>query len=112
MYLARWQQQIRKGTLEFLVLLCLKEQEHYGYSLLQQLNTMANLEVAEGTIYPLLNRLQKEAYIESRWQIMEKGPARKYYKITAKGQKVASEMYNAWQATTESLQQAWSNANG
>ena len=102
---------MRKGTLEFLVLLCLKEREYYGYSLLHRLKSLANLDVAEGTIYPLLSRLSKEGCIENRWQIMEAGPARKYYKITSKGQEMASDMYDAWQATHQSVVLAWSNSN-
>ena len=108
MQLDRWQKQMRKGTLEFLVLLCLKEQEYYGYSLLQRLKQVANIDVADGTIYPLLSRLEKESCIESRWQIMESGPARKYYKITSKGQGAVSEMYNAWQDINLSVIDAWS----
>ena len=112
MYLERWQKQIRKGTLEFLVLLCLKEQEYYGYSLIQRLKVLGNLDVADGTIYPLLSRLEKEGYIETRWQIMDKGPSRKYYKITIEGKKAASNMYDSWQSTSKTVASAWSNANG
>jgi len=112
LYLEKWQKQMKKGTLEFLVLLCLSEQEFYGYSLIQRLKILGNLNVAEGTIYPLLSRLQKEDYIETRWQIMEKGPARKYYKITEKGENVASSMYDSWEFTSKTVASAWSNANG
>lgn len=111
MYIERWQKQMRKGTLEFLVLLCFKDQEFYGYSLIQRLKILGNLDVAEGTIYPLLSRLQKEGYIETRWQIMDKGPARKYYRITKNGKNVASSMYDSWQITSKTVASAWSNAN-
>lgn len=108
MQLDRWQKQLRKGTLEFLVLLCLKEQEYYGYALLQRLKKLANMEVADGTIYPLLSRLEKENYIASRWEIMKTGPARKYYKITLKGQEATSEMYDAWRDINDSVVGVWS----
>jgi len=111
LYIAKWQKQMRKGTLEFLVLLCLREQEFYGYSLIQRLKALGDLDVAEGTIYPLLSRLLKEGHIENRWQIMDKGPARKYYKITKKGIDVASTMYDSWQFTTRTVVKAWGNAN-
>ena len=111
LYIAKWQKQMRKGTLEFLVLLCLREQEYYGYSLIQRLKALGDLDVAEGTIYPLLSRLLKEGYIENRWQIMDKGPARKYYKITKKGKEVASTMYESWQFTTKTVVKAWGSSN-
>ncbi len=112
MQLDRWLIQMRKGTLEFLVLLCLKEQEYYGYSLLQRLKKLANISVTEGTIYPLLSRLQTAGHVENRWQIMETGPARKYYMITDEGEKMASEMYNAWQEINNSIVNAWSKLDG
>ncbi len=111
MQLEKWQKQIRKGTLEMLVLLCLKEQEYYGYSLLQRLKEAANIKVADGTIYPLLSRLQKEGHIESRWQIMEVGPARKYYQITDEGKKMVTEMYQAWQDINCSVEKVWETSH-
>tara|TARA_R110002072_G_scaffold11196_2_gene50977 strand:+ start:139377 stop:139748 length:372 start_codon:yes stop_codon:yes gene_type:complete len=107
----RWQQQLKKGTLEFLVLLCLKGDEYYGYSLIQRLRVLANINVAEGTIYPLLNRLEKDGYIESRWQIMEAGPARKYYRITAEGRDMASRMHDAWQSLGLSIAATWGDSS-
>ena len=102
---------MRKGALEFLVLLCLKEGEYYGYSLIQRLKELAKISVADGTIYPLLSRLESNGYIESRWQIMEVGPARKYYKITPSGKKISNEMYSIWQDFNRSIEDAWSISN-
>lgn len=99
----RWQKQLKKGTLEFLVLLCLEEHEYYGYSLVQRLKALANIDVAEGTIYPLLNRLERDECIKSRWQIMDAGPARKYYQITAEGRDMASKMNVAWESISRSI---------
>ena len=107
MQINRWHKQMRKGTLEFLVLLCLKEQEYYGYSLITRLKQLADIEVADGTIYPLLSRLEKDLCIESRWEIMASGPARKYYNITQPGLEMVSQMHDAWQGLNQSVADAW-----
>jgi PadR family transcriptional regulator PadR len=108
MAIERWQKQMRKGLLEFLVLLCLKDDEYYGYSLLVKLKALADIDLAEGTIYPLLSRLNKEELIDFRWEIMPSGPARKYYQITPLGLETVNEMNTAWQQINASVNQAWS----
>ena len=95
-HLKKWQLQLRKGLLSFLVLAHLDKQEYYGYSLIISLSKHLGSEMAEGTIYPLLNRLKREGLIDFRWEIMESGPARKYYKITTSGEKLLKQMNNHW----------------
>ena len=94
--LNRWEQQVRKGLIELLVLLHLRQEPHYGYSLMQALQALLGISISEGTIYPLMKRLEKEACVESYWQIQPSGPARKYYKATAHGMATADEMYAVW----------------
>lgn len=87
-----WQLQLRKGLLSYLVLKLLNKQELYGYALITALGKKLSGDMAEGTIYPLLNRMQRDELITFHWKIMESGPARKYYNITDKGQALMQAM--------------------
>lgn len=93
----KWEQQLRKGLLSFLVLKELARSRHYGYSLMAVLRRTLKAEMAEGTIYPLLSRLQRDGLIESEWEIQESGPARKYYQITETGARLLEQMNTHWQ---------------
>ncbi len=95
-FLERWQLQLRKGLLVYLVLVVLSKGESYGYRLIASLSEYLESDMAEGTIYPLLSRLQREGLIESRWQIMDSGPARKYYSIRPAGHEVLATMGDRW----------------
>jgi len=94
--LARWERQLRKGLLHLLVLSVLKQGETYGYKLIASLSKQLGSEMAEGTIYPLLSRLQTEKLISAHWQIQESGPARKYYRITDSGRNLHKAMQAHW----------------
>lgn len=79
--------QLRKGFLAYCVLkVCLHEPK-YTSDIIAQLRE-ANLVVVEGTIYPLLSRLQKDGLLRHEWQESEQGPPRKYYKTTGYGDEV------------------------
>ncbi|MDA8017442.1 MAG: PadR family transcriptional regulator [Thermoanaerobaculia bacterium] len=97
LFLKRWQLQLRKGLLVYLVLAVLSEGESYGYRLISSLGDYLGSDMAEGTIYPLLSRLQRQGLIESRWQIMDSGPARKYYSIKPGGREVLAAMKDRWE---------------
>lgn len=75
--------QFKKGVLELCVLTVLCRRDCYGYELVQTISE--NIEIAEGTIYPLLRRLTQEGYFSTYIQESNEGPARKYYQITSKG---------------------------
>jgi PadR family transcriptional regulator PadR len=91
-----WSRQLRKGVLEFLVLLRLREREYYGYELVHAVAETADGDVAEGTLYPLLNRLAKQELIASRWDQVASGRKRRYYRITETGEAMLREMMNRW----------------
>jgi PadR family transcriptional regulator, regulatory protein PadR len=80
-----WTVQVRKGVLELCILQSLAEGEHYGYSLVKALSGTRGLQVAEGTIYPLLARLKAEDLVQTRLVETSDGPARKYYVLTERG---------------------------
>lgn len=82
--------QLRKGYLAYCVLLVCAQQR-YTSEIITELQ-MTELVVVEGTIYPLLSRLQKDGLLRYEWQESEQGPPRKYYSLTEFGEKVAEQM--------------------
>ena len=96
--------QMRKGMLEYCILLLLKRQPAYASDIIQQLKE-AELLVVEGTLYPLLTRLKKDCLLAYEWQESTQGPPRKYYRLTPDGQQFLEELDRAWGeiATTVSL---------
>lgn len=87
--------QMRKGILEYCVLLLLSKKRAYPSDIITGLNE-ANLIVVEGTLYTLLNRLRKEGKLNYEWEESPKGPPRKYYFITPEGEEVLKVMSEAW----------------
>lgn len=87
--------QMRKGILEYCVLLLLSREKAYPSDIINRLSE-AHLIVVEGTLYTLLNRLRKEGKLSYEWQESTMGPPRKYYSITAAGAKALVELSNAW----------------
>ena len=81
--------QLRKGFLSYCVLVVCAKEPRYTSEIIQQLR-QADLMVVEGTIYPLLSRLQKDGLLQHEWKESEQGPPRKYYQTTEHGQAVAS----------------------
>lgn len=93
-----WHSQLRKGAAELLLLATLRDGEAYGLEILQRINKHGDV-VADGAIYPLLNRLEKSGRIKARWSIGEESNnPRKYYKLTADGRAALGEMSKSWTA--------------
>lgn len=101
--IVKWESQVRKGMLDFIILVCLAKKEFYGYELIKTIKDKAEINVSEGTIYPLLNRLKKDRLITSRWVEMETGIPRKYYRITDKGDSILSGMKEVWKQFSLSI---------
>ena len=92
-----WKSQIKRGTLEFCVLQMIRRRPSYGYEIICALEKYPILSARENTIYPLLRRLLKEAYITSFWRESAEGlPPRKYYSITDKGLEYTGAMSVEW----------------
>ncbi len=83
--------QLRKGFLAYCVLKVCSHEPKYTSDIITKLRE-AELVVVEGTIYPLLSRLQKDGLLAHEWQESEQGPPRKYYKITEYGSEVADHV--------------------
>ncbi len=87
--------QMRKGMLEYCILLLLERQPAYTSDIIRQLKE-AELLVVEGTLYPLLNRLKKEGLLQYEWEESRMGPPRKYYALTDEGRQVLAGLDKAW----------------
>ncbi|MFD2043256.1 PadR family transcriptional regulator [Ornithinibacillus salinisoli] len=87
-----------KGSTSLLVLQLLNERDMYGYELVKEMDQRSehHLQMKEGTLYPALHKLEKQEYIECYWKNQEKGPARKYYRITTQGQEILEEKTSEW----------------
>jgi len=92
--------ELRRGALPLAVLAQLRE-EHYGYSLRKHLNTKG-LEIDEGTLYPLVRRLEKQGLLSSEWRQDEKRKKR-FYRITELGEEVLVLLVGKWQTLNESI---------
>lgn len=88
--------QMRKGYLEYCILLTLKKRPSYAQDIIAALKD-AKLIVVEGTLYPLLTRLKNSELLDYRWEESSQGPPRKYYEMTPKGLDFLDELENAWE---------------
>ena len=87
--------QMRKGMLEYCVLLLLKHRPSYASDIIQQLKN-AELLVVEGTLYPLLTRLKNDGLLTYEWQESTQGPPRKYYSLSPLGETFLDGLESAW----------------
>ncbi|MBL8132299.1 MAG: helix-turn-helix transcriptional regulator [Anaerolineae bacterium] len=93
--------ELRRGIV-VLAVLSLMDSASYGYNLIQQLAGLG-LAVEEGTLYPLLRRLEKQGLLQSEWDTTESRP-RKYYRISAAGHDVLTALRAEWQETVRVMQ--------
>lgn len=91
-----WIAQVRKGLLEFCILNFTQKEPLYGYEIVKRLTAVPELVIAEGNIYPILNRLKKAGYLKSELRASDRGPVRKYYMLTEEGRKRRDEMNRHW----------------
>jgi len=92
--------ELRRGALVLAVLSQLKE-EQYGYSL-KKLLSAGGIEIEEGTLYPLLRRLEATELLESEWRLGD-GRPRRYYRISARGRVVLEELTEDWKSLSRAL---------
>ena len=96
--------QMRKGILEYCILLILNRQKAYANDIIQLLQK-ARLIVVEGTLYPLLTRLKNMDLLTYQWIESNQGPPRKYYELTSKGKQFLSELEQAWSEVADTINQ-------
>ena len=93
---------MRKGMLEFCVLLILRHRPAYASEMIAALKE-ARLIVVEGTLYPLLTRLKNDGLLSYEWQESTAGPPRKYYSLTPIGEQFLQQLSISWQEISDSI---------
>jgi len=95
--------QMRKGVLEYCILLILSKHEAYVSDIIQALKE-ARLLVVEGTLYPLLTRLKNDELLSYSWKESSQGPPRKYYNLSEKGALFLGELENSWNELNSTIE--------
>jgi len=94
--------QMRKGMLEYSILLLLKQQAAYANDIILRLRE-ADMIVMEGTLYPLLTRLKNDGLLAYEWQESTQGPPRKYYKLTTDGEEALTQLNVSWEEISRTI---------
>ncbi|MFA5831337.1 MAG: PadR family transcriptional regulator [Candidatus Paceibacterota bacterium] len=94
---------MRRGMLEFVVLLIISRGRIYASDILKELK-FADLLVVEGTLYPLLSRLRAEKLLDYTWEESKSGPPRKYYTLTATGKEDLAQLKTTWKSLVKSVE--------
>ena len=89
------QSQMRKGIHEFCILSVIRRSEVYPGDIIEQMRA-ADLDILEGTLYPLLTRLKNAGMLSYRWEESTGGPPRKYFSLTPEGEKYYTAMAETW----------------
>lgn len=92
--------QLLKGTVPFLVLSVLADGELYGYQIAQRIRDRSGafLAPSEGSLYPALHRLERDGAVMAEWRDGDRGPRRRYYRLTPAGSKLLTDARAEWQA--------------
>lgn len=95
----KFDSQMKRGTLEMLLLCLVADGKSYGYELVSQLDERSGglVDVKEGTLYPVLYRLEDAGFITAEWDTPERGAPRKYYSITSSGRKRLDQLISNWE---------------
>ena len=104
----KYERQMKKGVLDMLVLKLLEEEPQYGYQLITEMKEKSDgtFFLKEGTLYPILYRLEDEKFVESKWSEPEgKQVARKYYVITEQGKMALKEISAIWKQINSGVRQ-------
>ena len=97
--------QLRKGILELAIMGVLYSERHYGYSLIRVLSESTSISLKEGTIYPILGRLDRDGLVHSQWVESGQGPPRKYYELTTAGRQLYDELRGQFDLLVSMVQQ-------
>jgi DNA-binding PadR family transcriptional regulator len=97
--------ELRRGSLELIVLRLLAPGESYGYEIASKLGeqTAGALEVTDGTLYPVLYRLERAGFVAVRWETPERGVPRKYYRLTDAGRDELARLTAEWTAFSDAM---------
>ena len=103
--------QLRRGVLEFCVMALLRDDERYGFELVQMLREAEGFLTSEGTIYPMLARLRRDGRVATTWRESTSGPPRRYYRLTQAGSAALDAFALEWERFRDGvdlfLQRSW-----
>jgi PadR family transcriptional regulator PadR len=102
------QSQMKKGILEFCILSIIKRGEAYPSDIVEEMKA-ANMQILEGTLYPLLTRLKNAEMLNYRWVESSGGPPRKYFSLTEKGEQFYKELASTWSDLVQSVNKVVGN---
>jgi PadR family transcriptional regulator PadR len=99
------ERELKRGSLELIVLHLLERGEAYGYEIVTKLATETNgaLGVTDGTLYPVLYRLERSEFVAVRWETPERGVPRKYYRLTNAGRDELARLKHEWTAFASAM---------
>ena len=101
--------QLKKGVLELCVLAVLSREDAYAYDIASRLSEA--IDMAEGTIYPLMRRMQSDRLVETYLVESSAGPSRKYYRLTAAGKASFTAQRDAWRAFASAVETTLGDAS-
>ncbi len=107
----KWDVQLRKGTLELVILAALKERTLYGLELLKLLHSFETMKITEGTLYPLMDRLKRDELVNAFWRQEGDSRPRKYYQLTQQGLIKLEALTNRWRQSVEDIEHLIQNSN-
>ena len=99
------ERELKRGSLELIVLHLLAPAEAYGYEIVSKLTAETNgaLEITDGTLYPVLYRLERAGFVAVRWETPERGVPRKYYRLTDAGRDELERLKYEWTTFTKAM---------
>ncbi|RTE85498.1 MULTISPECIES: PadR family transcriptional regulator [Gammaproteobacteria] len=100
----KWDVQLRKGSLELVVLAALKDRNVYGLELLKSLHQFESMQLTEGTLYPLLDRLKRDELVAANWVQEGESRPRKYYQLTQKGLDKLTGFTQRWRQSVSDIE--------
>ena len=108
------ERELKRGALELIVLALLSSGEAYGYEIVTKLSerTGGALEVSDGTLYPVLYRLERGGFVSVRWETPQRGVPRKYYRLTDAGSAELRRLTREWTAFADAMGRVLDNRRG
>ncbi len=100
----KWEVQLRKGTLELVILAALQGRCLYGLELLKLLHQFKSATISEGTLYPLLERLKRDDLVDAKWVQEGENRPRKYYRLTTAGEQKLGDLTAIWRQSAADIE--------
>ncbi|WP_254176578.1 PadR family transcriptional regulator [Clostridium baratii] len=101
--------QLLKGLMDKVILKIINEEETYGYEIYIKLQKLGFIDFAEGSLYPLLLRLEKKGLIKGIKRKSQIGPDRKYYSLTEEGIQEMNDFKENWDKINLAIEKLWNN---